>query len=337
MDVRRDVGAWRALRRALRGEAVACSAERLAAAARVGQVVVLAADRIPGLDAPLREDVARALFVHMHVEQAARRVADVLEGVCPAVLLKGNATAHLVYDRPEHRQTVDVDVLVPAGGFAAALEALRGDGWRDAVGPGFAAVEGDDPYEWALARTFGRVRVACDLHQRFTWGRRFHVDHEAVLARAVEVPRALLPVCHPEDALIHAAVHAAASALRVPLKSWIDVDRLVRDPGVDLRRVAERARRWRCATALWAALGVASRWLGTPVPGEVRASLRPGQVRARALEVVLSGDAAAPTFRDLSPRVGHVLLGPLVGDDLGASAAWAKETAHQVVRARLPR
>jgi len=140
------------------------------------------------------------------------------------------------------------------------------------------------------------------------------------------------PVSHPEDTLLHTALHMAANRFSVPLKSWVDVVRLLDDERVDLERVATRARTWRMATALWATLRVKARWFGEPAPVSVMRTLEPPWGVRRALELGLSGDGRWPVRGDARGSWSRLLYGPLLADDLAATWAWFRESAGQAKR-----
>ncbi|MEZ4266354.1 MAG: nucleotidyltransferase family protein [Myxococcota bacterium] len=333
---------WEALRALLRGQPLAegVPIDALVDAAARGHVMALMASLRPELARRLSRELAAESFVQLHITRAQGELAELLSlaGLKRRpVLLKGNATAHLIYETPALRATLDVDLLVAEGDFEAALGALHAAGWLDAAPEIFQAVNRSDAYEHPLARDIGPVRVGCDLHRRLARGQRFRIDHTAILDRALTLPGVPLPVCHPEDALLHTALHAATSHFAVPLKAWVDLHRLCEHPEVDLDRTAERARAQQMASALWAGLHVVSRWFGTTLDPRVMASLRPDGGRARALEWLLAGNGATPLRQALSSRETKLLIGPLVADKLSARGAWVVETFQLVSRGRLAR
>jgi hypothetical protein len=333
---------WAALRAVLseRGDGRAVPVDALVDAAARGHVLALLADRRPDLAPRLARDLAAESFVQLHITRAQSEIAAVLTAAglarAPA-LLKGNATAHLVYDSPALRATLDVDLLVAAADFDAALAALHAAGWLDAAPAAFRAVNRDDAYEHPLARDIGRVRVGCDLHRRLARGHRFRIDHDGILARAITAPNVPLPLCHPEDALLHTALHAATSHFAVPLKAWVDLDRLCRHPDVDLGTVAARARDQRMATALWAGLRVVERWFFADLDPRLMADLRPDAARARALDWLLAGEGATPLRQPSTLRQAQLLAGPLIADGAAARSAWVVETLQLATRARWAR
>jgi hypothetical protein len=333
---------WDALRGLICGRPVDAQVplEALGDAAARGHVMALAASLRPDLARHLARELAAESFVQLHITRAQGELAELLIAAGlerRPVLLKGNATAHLIYETPALRATLDVDLLVGSSDFERALAVLHGAGWLDAAPAAFNAVNRGDAYEHPLARDIGPVRVGCDLHRRLARGRRFRVDHDGILDRAIDLPGVPLPVCHPEDALLHTALHAATSHFTVPLKAWVDLHRLSVHPDVDLAAVAVRARGQQLASALWAGLHVVSRWFGAEPDPHVMASLRPDGGRARVLEWLLAGNGATPLRQPMSPREAQLLVGPLVADRLSGRGAWVVETFQLVSRGRLSR
>lgn len=333
---------WDALRGLICGRSVdpRVPLDALVNAAVRGHVLALAASLWPALAHKAARELAAESFVQLHITRAQGELAELLAGAGLArrpVLLKGNATAHLIYETPGLRATLDVDLLVGSEDFEQALAALHAAGWLDSAPELFRAVNREDAYEHSLARDIGPVRVGCDLHRRLARGRRFRIDHDGILDRAVDVAGVPLPVCHPEDALLHTALHAATSHFSVPLKAWVDLHRLSVHPDVDLARVAASARDQQLASALWAGLTVVSRWFGATPERRVMDSLRPVGGRARVLEWLLAGNGATPLRQPMSPREAQLLLGPLVADQLSGRGAWIVETFQLVSRGRLAR
>ena len=99
---------------------------------------------------------------------AMRRVTDALDGAgIPSLILKGLPLGQRVYGSPFAKSSIDVDVLVPEDGFAAAAAVLRAAGWRRTM-PAFretpARMRWYDSVE--NHHVFARDRVRIELHRR---------------------------------------------------------------------------------------------------------------------------------------------------------------------------
>lgn len=313
----------------------------LAHLAREGQVLVLYADTVPHGASSLPGDLERRVHIQLVIAQATLALASTLHeaGLREVALAKGNATAFWAYPRPALRETVDIDLLVHEHAFDQVLDVLRAAGWADDPSPGFLRRYGERPWEWPMGRQFGPVWLTCDVHRRLTTGRRFSVDHAGVLGRAVAVKGSPLPLFHPEDALLHACLHAATSNYAVPLKSWIDIARLAVHEDVSLARCAERAKAWRMQGPLWAALRVVQRWFGVDSSPAVLGAVRPGPLRRRLLDGLLSGDQALARRPGLRGWVAKLVFGPLVCDSLARQLLWLGDVlgeAGRLATTRLP-
>ncbi len=325
--------AWRALRHLLGGPPPARAVPRvdIATAARLGQVAGLALRADPELARHLESAVAGRSLQELCLVSAERRLARDLEaaGLHGWALLKGSATAHLLYEESADRERTDVDVLLADGQFDGALAALVSAGWEDATHPGlWADADAGRPWERTVVVDLAGVRVGADLHRRLVRWRQFTPDHEGVIARAAVHDPTGLRLAGLEDLLLHTAVHAANVAFDVPLRSYVDVQRLVAHPAVDWDRTVARAQRWGVQTALWATLRIARLWLGAGVPGAVETTLAPTRGVQRALTRALGGAGAVPTSDRLRGRLAYVVIPALVRRGARARAGFATEYAR---------
>ena len=179
-------------------------------------------------------------------ERALAEVARALaaRGV-PVLLLKGAALARLIYG-PGRRSMLDVDVLVPAAGWSAALAAMVGLGAQAGAHPGRALTM--RLYHELDFRLSSGAQV--DVHRALTAWPLFSIDHAGLFERAeVQHDGVLVPTV--EDLLVSLAVHAAGDGFSVPLRAVVDGLALAERARAQL--VAERAREWRArrATAAW--------------------------------------------------------------------------------------
>lgn len=129
---------------------------------------------------------------------------------CPWAVLKGRAVAEDVYPRPDMRNSVDVDALVPPERLGDVLAGLEAHGWSllDRNWPFMAEVV---PGELRVQAPSGDL---LDLHWHLVsspvrrgWVR---LPTAELLARRRPLPSGL-PALHPIDQLLHLVLHGASS------------------------------------------------------------------------------------------------------------------------------
>lgn len=288
---------WRAVRARLGGPpATAAPLQEVAEAARrAGVAPLLATSGDRALAQLLADDLTTAITRDALLEQTERRVAALLTGeaVC---LLKGGATGRLVYDAPYLRPRRDIDVLVASDRVEPIAARFVEAGWNRRAAEAWWARDAE-PYEVTLAWELpGGGVVECDLHRRLAAWTHLGVDVAGMLSRA-RPGEAPLPLCDPSDALLHTCLHAVTAGFCVPLRSWVDVQRLLRHPDVDLTTVAGTARDWGVSQALWVALRIVRRWLGAAIDPVILDGLAPPPPERAALATLLSGDGEHPIRR----------------------------------------
>jgi hypothetical protein len=245
-----------------------------------------------------------------------RQVAEVLAPAgIPLMPLKGVLLARWVYETPWERLGSDVDLLVPAPRFEAAIGALRAAGFAGHVNP-------LHPCEATLDSSWAPVPV--DLHKELFGPGRYRLTSDAVFARGrpdrdlFDVP-VMLP--DPLDALAHAVGHAASDHTRdTAVQAGRDVARLAARFAIDPARAAAHLDACGLGRASRYALGLCAREV--PFARSVLERLRPD----------LLGDLLAGTARALVSRVDPGTLwgrgaGLLTNDSLARSAAIAARVA----------
>jgi hypothetical protein len=251
---------WAAVHAAAAGEPWPPSSERTAGllleqAGREGLLPLLFA-------APALPDVVRAALERQRAllrlaearaqifAGALRALAGLLDGE-PFVVLKGADYMRRLYPRPALRPMQDIDLLVPRDRLDAVCERLLAGGLRRRA-PTRAAREAPSYYE----RAFLLGDVIVEAHQAFLQESRHPVDYGAVWARRVPCPD-LSPTAArlgDVDAVAYHALAMAKDELTVPLVRFVDLRLMLQaDPHV-LRVAAARAREWKAARALYAAL-----------------------------------------------------------------------------------
>jgi hypothetical protein len=181
---------------------------------------------------------ARLLAIDAQTGEALRQLD---EARVPAVLLKGPAIARWLYDRPDERRYIDVDLLIPAADEPAAGSALRGLGYRPDPGVGHADPGVAVNHVW-LRDAAERV----ELHVTLIGIRATSSHVWAELAagtQTLDVGGHEATVLGPPARALHLALHAAQHGIRSE------------QPLEDLRRGLARL-----PEAVWsAAAGVAAR------------------------------------------------------------------------------
>jgi len=315
-----------------RGEpAPAALRERVAWAARQGEVVLLAREADPALAPWLDEPARRHVLIDGHLELMLALAAEALARVpCGRVaLLKGSAAARLVYARPGLRFRRDVDLL--AEDVPAVRAALVAAGFVDRVDPARRAAGPAATRTWPMARATPFGEVELDLHRALVEAPWCAPSVPALLADAVA--SSPLPVTSVADTLVHTAIHLAENGFRQPLKAWVDVDRLAR--AADVATLAARAELHGGAVALVATLEVAARWFDTPVAAHVAALGRPWG--AAALGVWLGGEGALPHRPALSRAPARHLARLLAAPDAGRRLAYLRWLARHASPGTAPR
>ncbi|GAA4008193.1 hypothetical protein GCM10022211_22140 [Sphingomonas humi] len=190
----------------------------------------------------------------------------------PHLFVKGQTLGALAWDHPLTKHQLDIDLLVAPGAIGQAARIL------DALG--YVSQEPDpsvDPADWHRAHKESQWRsddgVLLDLHSRLA-------DNPSLLPTAtatvtpqrVEVPGGITLPTLPDRLLIpYLAVHGASSAW-FRLKWLADFAAIVaRTPAPQLASVVEQAPRLGAGRTLAAALILANRLLGTPLPEELEA------------------------------------------------------------------
>jgi hypothetical protein len=193
----------------------------------------------------------------------------------PAVVIKGPA----LQERAWHdvtRQYTDLDVLVPVAAFERALAIVETGGG--------SVVDRN----WAMLQRelLGQVHCgtpgggALDLHwhvvNHLSTRRRFRLPTSELFARATKcaIPGGEITVLEPNDALLHAALHAAISGGHRLL--WLyDLKRCVERTAIDWDAVRARSKAWATSLPVAAMLARSAATLRCPVPDGVIESLVP--------------------------------------------------------------
>jgi len=260
------------------------------------------------------------------------------------VALKGAALALSAYPDPALRSMLDLDLWLPAGQMEVAQALL--------AGLGFADVDKATRPRALQAMARGEVRFhhrrwvqgIVELHwsplKGWWYSRAAAVDEPGIATRCLPLGRRLERLA-AEDMAVHVAAHLAISD-QFGVHVWRSLVDLALLPEVNWTVVAERARAWRLATAVWAVVALLVEVLDA---GEARAAaerLRPGRLRRWALARYVS---AAPLLAGRDWRQGRarfVLLlllvdrrrdaARLIGRTLWPERAWLEARYGKPVR-----
>ncbi len=246
------------------------------------------------------------------------------EQVIP-ILFKGAALAYTVYPSPACRLMGDLDLWLTSEEMPRAQAALERAGFTQRTRTRRPlALQAQYAGEIQMVRTRPPGSLV-ELH----WGifagewlkRTAATDVAGVRQRAQAGPRferagRALPtlILAPEDAMIQLAVHATVNhQLAAPwTRSLLDAALLARRQRIDWAMVADRARGWRVATAVWTFLALARELVGLEEAGPALAALTPSPLRRRALGW-LAAPRALLTMRNLTRgRARFVLLLSLI-------------------------
>jgi hypothetical protein len=231
------------------------------------------------------------------------------------ILLKGAAYASAGLSPAGGRLCSDVDILMPKGSLGDAERLLRQAGWE--------AVKLDE-YDQHYYRTWMHELPPLRHRERQTF-----VDiHHNLLPETSRLrldPRPLLeaarPLEHmtsvkvlaPADMVLHTAVHLFHDGdLEGGLRDLLDLDDLIRafSRAPDFwQKLDRRADELGLTRPLFYALRYTQRFLGTPIPEEVRRARRPGALRVAFMDaVVIRSLVGQHAVSDLPSRLARWLL-----------------------------
>jgi hypothetical protein len=243
------------------------------------------------------------------VAELLRAVSVLEERGITTLALKGLALGARAYGDVSLRQHTDLDLLVSDRSFAAAREALYGQGYRDAPPdePGSRSHPPDGDHAVSLLGPEGAAPI--DLHRSLmptSFLGRIDVEHVWRRHDRIELGQGHVRVLHPEDELVYLCVHGAKNWWH--RLSWLcDVAEAIRSRAdLDWDAVVSLARRWRALRMLRLGALLAFDLLQAPVPSDVVASARSdravGALAARLRLELLAGswtrfdDAARARF-----------------------------------------
>lgn len=296
------------------------------------------------------ESMSVAVMLERHLLHA---VAALDDSSIPSRVLKGPAVAHLVYPEPGMRPFNDIDMLVPASQFDAAVEVLGAAGFerrRQPLAPGFDARFGKG------ATLFAPGDMQLDLHRTFVGGRyglAIRLDDLFGATSMLELGGRTVLGLGPEERFLHACYHAAVGDPVPRLLTLRDIAEMVLHGDLDFDRVQRLAQDWAGLPVLARAVQVT--WqtfdLADVTAVSVWASrFRPSKADERILRAYTthrSGGAQALTsigaIPGLRSKVEFVRAVALPGSDFLASKhgstdgrrrTWVRRGLRSIVRFR---
>lgn len=227
-------------------------------------------------------------------------------GLLP-VVLKGAALAFSVYPDPAFRTMGDLDVWVTED-MERARQALETSGYRIFHKPDrppalMALFQGEIGLQHGDSK-YGLVELHWGIFPG-EWLRRAAriSDLSEMRARTITTRLADEPalVLSPEDAIIQSAVHAAVNHQMslFALRTLIDVTMLARTSTIDWSVIAQRARSWRVATAVWLVLSLAVDLVGLEEAAGAAHHLQPSALRRRLIRRFVNAETVI-AMRNLS-------------------------------------
>ncbi|MDQ6828632.1 MAG: nucleotidyltransferase family protein [Gemmatimonadota bacterium] len=190
----------------------------------------------------------------------------------PAVVLKGAGLATTVYDEPVEREFGDIDLLIPRANLETAVAALAAQRYLHAGSEHAEEGYREHHFHLRMQRAAGPL---IELHWGLTASREpFSLDPLAFLAGAVRGD-AVARVPGPVHALMHIVTENARDAFN-RLNRIVDVDRIITVyPSLDWSEAIALADASDLRAALALSVALARVLLGTQLPPEIRARLRP--------------------------------------------------------------
>lgn len=180
-----------------------------------------------------------------------------------ARVLKGAAVAGLDYARPAVRSFADLDVLVRAADFDAAVTALTRAGLSRTLAeprPGF-----DRRFDKGTTLVGAGAGYEIDLHRTFVlgpWGLLVDLDELWDDGEQFQVGGATMCALSRTNRFLHACYHAALGNWPLRLASLRDIAEMARRPALDVPAVLRRASDWGVEAVVAAAVADTRRLLG---------------------------------------------------------------------------
>lgn len=256
--------------------------------------------------AAARRGAARSLLLHAglrHINHALTAAA------VPFLVLKGAHLAHAIYESPELREMIDLDILVPRDAVRRAVDALESAGYRASTPYVLDSQVDQHHHLTPLIRNSVAVEVHWELFpargsSRVGTGSLFDT------ATTVTVDGERLRGLSLEDLLVHLCVHAARHhVFALGIRALVDIDQLLaRHAEIDWSRVRGRARERSAWREVALTVLLAHDLLGTPLPASLMQSIQ-GDCDSRIRRLAMRRILAPPPA--VSEAVARFAVAPL--------------------------
>jgi len=207
--------------------------------------------------------------------------------------------ARTIYSRPEHRNSVDIDILVQRPSFDEALEVLRELGYVMSRTRRHVTFYEQHHFHLVLVNA---NNIVIELHWNLSRPEdycQFDLDGFAARSRSIELDGVSVRIPSDEDQLLHAACQSLRHDYS-DLRRVLDAALLLRHGCVDPVLLSELARRQGMATRLWVLLKL-QRAMPPPPEGldwEKTADLMRAHHLATGLAPLIAGEAAPESIRN---------------------------------------
>lgn len=224
---------------------------------------VLSAENCSRLDQDVEVARRRTVMLLLELERVLPALAEI---GCRPVVLKGASLALTVYDRPEDRWFVDLDLLVPPEQLPAVYDALQrlGYGFSETA----AAGELYDRYHFHRIMVSNQG-VCLEVHWAVTLpGSVYSHDIDALVNSAVEIPLGVSSFLAPGtvDQILHGVLQSIADGFG-DLRRLLDLHLLdARLTDEEREVLCVRARESNLATGLWLHYVLREQILGMEIP-----------------------------------------------------------------------
>jgi hypothetical protein len=208
------------------------------------------------------------------------------ENDIPVIVLKGAYLAEAVYKNIGLRMMGDIDIMVEKEDLVRVDKLLLAYG---CIPEEHSRVIAKDQHHFRYYLPGSRLLL--EIHWTIidpTLPLRIDVGTLWSRAQPVALAQAPALTLAPEDLLLHVCVHTASHTYEMRLRMVCDINEVVRHYGTELnwQEIGARARQWGSVRAVYVILRLAQELLGTSVPADWLASLRPEKFDDRYLDLV---------------------------------------------------